>query len=602
MSAFVLPRQRVTAVAATLRAGAAAALLTMVAVLASFGSALGVEHLAHLTLGVVIQAVVLALTLSRVERNRAGRAGAAGGPRAPLPVRLALLPVVAIVASEVGLLMVDHPDLGDAVFVLGVSAAIWMRRFGPTASRLGTLATLPFIALLITPVVVAPDGSERWWAALMAVIASFWVLTLYAVAERLRLLPSPGGDDDVAESVPAAPPAAASDGRRRIPASTKMAAQMAVGLAAAFVVGRVAFPDHWPWVVVTAYIVAAGNRGRGDVAVKSVARLVGGAAGTALATVAVAAAPVHSRWTVVAIFVVLAVALCLRAVHYAFWAAGVTAVLALLYGYFGLTAGHMLAERLLAIAVGSALAVAAAWVVLPVRSRDYARSRLARTLAALTDLLLAIARAEPATVAGHRAAFRAAAADLELIAGTLAARRTVFRLLWASRRRGTPAATGRPAPEMADAVDAVRRCRQPVDALARAVADAPEAVAAGAARRRAGGLARQIGSVRRSIAGRPEPAAVPPQRTAPAAAGEPGPIDEALDELTAAVAALAIVFPPAPAPADPPATDPPATDPPPAHPAAAHPAPADPASAGSGGAAGVGGAAARDDGAGPAAG
>ena len=43
---------------------------------------------------------------------------------------------------------------------------------------------------------------------------------------------------------------------------------------------------------------------------------------------------------------VLALALALRNLHYAFWAAGVTSMLALLYGYFGLTSVHVLAERL----------------------------------------------------------------------------------------------------------------------------------------------------------------------------------------------------------------------------------------------------------------
>lgn len=300
VSGFALPRRHVIAFAAALRAGLLTTAVTMAAVLASFGSALGVERAAHLNLGVVIQAVVLALTLARVERNRATRAAAAGRARAPMALRLALLPVVAVAASEVGRLMIEHPNVGDVLFVLGISAGIWVRRFGPAASRLGTLATLPFIALLITPAVAAPSGSTRWWSALMAVIASFWVLTLHALAERLRLLPSTAAalGATAAQAEPAGTPASARPASARPAAggwwrspSTRMAAQMAVGLGAAFLVGRLAFPDHWPWLVVTAYIVAAGNRGRGDVAVKSVARLVGGAVGTVAATAAIATPP-----------------------------------------------------------------------------------------------------------------------------------------------------------------------------------------------------------------------------------------------------------------------------------------------------------------------
>ncbi|WP_157488756.1 FUSC family protein [Pseudofrankia sp. DC12] len=268
------------------------------------------------------------------------------------------------------------------------------------------------------------------------------------------------------------------------------------------------------------------------------ARLAGGAVGTVAATVAVSAASAHSPWTVVAIFVVLAVALALRNLHYAFWAAGVTSMLALLYGYFGLTSTHVLDERLEAIAVGSALAVAASWLVLPIRTRDVTRSRVARAAAALTDALLAVARDEAATLADRRDAFRTAVDELGLIAETL----TVRRLVWKALRR--------PGPHLADAVTAVRRCQEPVDTLVRALDEAPGALANGANRRRAGALARQLGGVRRAIAGRPEPAAEVPRQGAPGRpAGSPAQdmVAAALDELADAVAILQAVFPPRPA-------------------------------------------------------
>ncbi|MBL7547124.1 FUSC family protein [Frankia sp. AgB1.9] len=556
MSGFVIPRSRVTALAAALRSSAVTTAVVMAAVLASFGSALGVEHAAGLSVGVVIQAVVLTITVSRVERRRSTKATPAGHRLLPVLGRLLLLPAVAVAASEVGTLMLRHPNLGDTLFVLGLSGAIWVRRFGPTAARAGTLATLPFIALLIVPAAAGPGEVSRWWSVLMAVIASFWAITLHELADWAGLLPSGVGTGGAAPPVPptqapAATPQAGSTGLRRLvpknlvpkklPASTKMAAQMAVGLGAAFAVGRWAFPYHWPWLVVTAYIVAAGNRGRGDVAVKSLSRLAGGAVGTVAATVAVSTAPAHSPWTVVAIFVVLAVALVLRNLHYAFWAAGVTSMLALLYGYFGLTSTHVLDERLEAIAVGSVLAVVASWLVLPIRTRDVTRSRVAKAAAALTDALLAVARAEAATLAERRDAFLTAVDELGLIAETL----TVRRLVWQALRR--------PGPHLVDAVAAVRRCREPVDTLVRALDEAPEALADGANRRRAGGLARQLGGVRRAIAGRPEPAAEVPRQGAPGSrpAGSPAQdlVAAALDELADAVATLQAVFSPRPAPA-----------------------------------------------------
>ena len=52
-----------------------------------------------------------------------------------------------------------------------------------------------------------------------------------------------------------------------------MAPQMAAALAAAFTVGHAGFGEHWPWVVLTAFIVHSGNRGRLEVAYKSLLRL-----------------------------------------------------------------------------------------------------------------------------------------------------------------------------------------------------------------------------------------------------------------------------------------------------------------------------------------
>ena len=49
-----------------------------------------------------------------------------------------------------------------------------------------------------------------------------------------------------------------------------LAIQMAVALAVSFVIGYVYFAERWAWIVLTAFIVGSGNRGRLDVAYKSV--------------------------------------------------------------------------------------------------------------------------------------------------------------------------------------------------------------------------------------------------------------------------------------------------------------------------------------------
>jgi uncharacterized membrane protein YccC len=63
-----------------------------------------------------------------------------------------------------------------------------------------------------------------------------------------------------------------------------MALQMGAALAIAFAAGRTLFGVHWSWLVMTAFIVSSGNRGRGDVLYKSGLRIAAAAMGTVAAT------------------------------------------------------------------------------------------------------------------------------------------------------------------------------------------------------------------------------------------------------------------------------------------------------------------------------
>ncbi|MGW2506761.1 hypothetical protein ACWCXL_37830, partial [Streptomyces sp. NPDC001588] len=101
---------------------------------------------------------------------------------------------------------------------------------------------------------------------------------------------------------------------------------------------------------------------------KGVERFLG-ASGATLPATAVAAAGITGRASVVVMFAVLAVALWLRPLNYAYWAAGMTTALSLLLGCFGQDAGSLLPTRPAAIAVGALLPVAAAGWLLPVPKR-----------------------------------------------------------------------------------------------------------------------------------------------------------------------------------------------------------------------------------------
>src|ERR1051325_2235704 len=235
-SVFARTRDRIPSPSALGRA-LAEATATLLAALATMLCALAIAPGA----GAATLAVVLCISLSRsqLDRDLRGRLEAA-----------VVLPLIGVVALGVGLLLRHLPWVGAAVFVAGMFVSIWLRRFGPMAQRAGSLIALPFVVLL----------------------ALFWVTVFHLLVRWLRIRPSADEDD-----APVAAPAA--QDKPGLAVSTRMAIQMAVALAAAFAIGFFFFRERWGWIVLTAFIVNSGNRGRLDVVYKSGMRVLGAAVG-----------------------------------------------------------------------------------------------------------------------------------------------------------------------------------------------------------------------------------------------------------------------------------------------------------------------------------
>jgi len=379
-----------------------------------------------------VLAVVLSISLARSHLDH--------GLRERLEAAIAL-PLVALVAAGVGLLLHRLPWIGALVFTTGLALSIWLRRFGPLAARAGSLIALPFVTLLVTPY-VRPTKVGPVLAMLMPIVIALISLasvTLFQMlARRVRVLPPARDEPHIA------PPAKTGD-TMRPDASTRMAIQMAVALAVSFVVGFVFFGDRWSWIVLTAFIVQSGNRGRLDVAYKSVLRVVGAAAGTIVALVSATRLGAHDAATVTLILAAVFLGLWLRPLGYAWWALFVTLALALLQGFTGAPAQQILWPRLEEIVIGAIIGVAAAWFVLPVRSTAVLRRRIADALAALSEAL------DPAKPERASDAFVAALARLDQVGVAFKASR-----LFASR-------IGRANP--ADWIDALMACRAPAVAL-----------------------------------------------------------------------------------------------------------------------------------------
>ncbi|WP_250626441.1 FUSC family protein [Pinirhizobacter soli] len=378
----------------------AAAVVTMLAALATLACALAITP----EPGPAVLAVVLCLSFSRshLDHDLRGRLEAA-----------VALPLVGLVAVGVGGLLHHMPWVGAVVFVAGMFVSIWVRRFGLMAKRAGSLLALPFVVILTTPHMPATHGGHLraiLIPIIVALLALAWVAAFQAAARSLGILPPPR---KATTAVVASPP----EGSLRPSASTRMAIQMAVALAASFFVGYLFFTERWAWIVLTAFIVNSGNRGRLDVAYKSVLRVAGASAGTMVALTLAIHVGGHDAITAALILAALFLGLWLRPLNYAWWALFITIALALLQGFSGATAQGILWTRLEEIVIGALIGVASAWAVYPVKSTAVLRRRIADTLAALSDAF------DPATEERKPDAFVAALDQVEQVAPAFRASR-----------------------------------------------------------------------------------------------------------------------------------------------------------------------------------
>ncbi len=378
--------------------------------------------------GPAVLAVVLCLSLSRsqLDRDLRGRVEAA-----------IALPIVGVAAVGVGLLLHHARWFGASVFVAGMFLSIWLRRFGPMARRAGSLIALPFVVLLTTPHIRAAPASTIPAPLLpifIALLALLWVGVLHALARRARFLPPAPAPERPAS-------ASAHASSLRPMASTRMAIQMAAALTVSFMVGYVFFTERWAWIVLTAFIVNSGNRSRLDVAYKSVLRVLGAAAGTLIALTLTLHLGSHDMTTVVLMLAAIFLGVWLRPLGYAWWALFVTLALALLQGFGGSTAPHILWPRLEEIVIGAVIGVASAWFVFPVRSTAVLRRRVADALAALSNAL------DPATPKRTPADFADAVAAVAQMTPAFRASRLMTR-----RFRSV---------QPADWVDTLVACREP---------------------------------------------------------------------------------------------------------------------------------------------
>ncbi|HEY1976615.1 MAG TPA: FUSC family protein [Candidatus Baltobacteraceae bacterium] len=290
--------------------------------------------------------------------------------------KIVTLPVVALAAGLIGLAFLRLPWMGALLFTAGVASSVALRGYGERGASIGRAIALPLLTMLVVPVAIDPRAGIAVTTLLVVAAALVAILSAATVAYLTRSASVPQ------KARPARKPA---DGAMSVP--VKMAWQMLVALALAFSIGMTAFAAHWPWVVLSAFIVCSGAIGRGDALYKALLRLAGAVGGTFAAAVVAHASLPNPATNAALIFVVLFAGIWLRQMNYAYWAACATLIFALLQGSQAENETSLFGLRVLCILIGALCGVVAVWFVYPIRTEQVVRRRVADALGAMRDAL-----------------------------------------------------------------------------------------------------------------------------------------------------------------------------------------------------------------------
>jgi hypothetical protein len=298
--------------------------------------------------------------------------------------RCVTVPLIALGVSLVGATFLRAPIAGAVLFTLGMSASVALREYGRVASAMGRTIALTLIAMLVVPVAIDRSAGIGVTIALLlaaAIIAQLCAWTAVALANLSSKTPAVDAVRPARRKVEKKPEAG------KLSATRRMALQMLVALTLAFAIGMVVFRLHWPWVVLSAFIVTSGAIGRGDALYKALQRLTGAIAGTFVAELLTFVHVGNSVAYAALIFAILFIGIWLRQVNYAYWAGCATLLFALLQGMQSSPGVALFGTRALCILIGAACGVMATWFVLPIRSSQVVRRRLADAMGDMRDVL-----------------------------------------------------------------------------------------------------------------------------------------------------------------------------------------------------------------------
>ncbi|MFJ9914972.1 FUSC family protein [Actinacidiphila glaucinigra] len=173
----------------------------------------------------------------------------------------------------------------------------------------------------------------------------------------------------------------------RIRPTTRSALQVAAGSALAVVGGELLSPQRWYWAVFTCWVVFISATSTGEILVRGYRRLIGTVAGV-VAGLALAALIGDDPWPAFALVILGVFGMYYTtAVSYTLMSFFVTTMIGMLYALLHALTPDVLVVRIEETALGIACGLAAALLVLPVRTRERTDQVLVDVLERLRDAL-----------------------------------------------------------------------------------------------------------------------------------------------------------------------------------------------------------------------
>ena len=176
--------------------------------------------------------------------------------------------------------------------------------------------------------------------------------------------------------------------RTRLAPYTRSAIQMAVAVAAAIILGDLLSGPRFFWAVITVFVIFTGTNNSSEQSIKAVFRATGTAVGFILGSLlAHVAGHDHPYWALAVILLTLFISFYLNRINYAVSAVGITVVLALAFGQQGAFSNSLLLLRVEETAIGAAIGIVVAAVILPLRTGLVLRVALRRYYQAVGRLV-----------------------------------------------------------------------------------------------------------------------------------------------------------------------------------------------------------------------